>query len=106
MNLHANTYYWELVPAEIRYFSLAALPAPIIGFLIAAPLHDRFEKLNTGIAFIVLFSFFAAMPVILRMAGVFPDNDSTLLLPLLLIFYVGQMTSGVMLLITSGSLTA
>ncbi len=104
--LHSNTYYWELVPAEIRYFSLAALPAPIIGFLIAAPLHQRFEKLNTGIAFIILFSFFAAVPVLLRMAGLFPDNGSTWLLPLLLIFYVGQMTSGVMLLITSGSIIA
>lgn len=92
--LHANTYYWELVPAEIRFFALAALPAPIIGFLIAAPLHERFEKLNTGIAFIVLFSFFAAVPVILRMAGLFPDNDSTWLLPLLLIFNTGKATSG------------
>ena len=54
LNLHANTYYWKLVPAEIRFFALAALPAPIIGFLIAASLHERFEKLNTGIAFIVL----------------------------------------------------
>ena len=106
LNLHANTYYWELVPAEIRYFALAALPAPIIGFFIAPFLHERFEKLNTGIAFIVLFSFFAAMPVILRMSGLFPENDSTLLLPLLLIFYVGQMTSGVMLIITAGSIIA
>lgn len=106
LNLHANTYYWELVPAEIRYFALAALPAPIIGFLIAAPLHERFEKLNTGIAFIVLYSFFSSVPVILRMAGIFPDNNSTWLLPLLLAFNMGQVTSGVMLLITSGSIIA
>lgn len=44
IEIHMNTYYWELVPKEIRFFSIAGLVAPVIGFLVAAPLHDRFEK--------------------------------------------------------------
>jgi Na+/melibiose symporter-like transporter len=106
VHLHANTYFWELVPAQIRYFTLIGILGPILGFLVAAPLHDRFDKKRTLIAFLIAYPIFAAGPVVLRMLGLFPANDSPLLMPALLIFYLLQMAGGLMLLITAASALA
>lgn len=106
VHLHANTYFWELVPAEIRYFTIVGLFGPVIGFLAAAPLHEWLDKKGTLIAFLVAYPVFAAGPVVLRLLGLFPDNDSPLLLPWLLAFYLGQMVSGLLLLITAASALA
>lgn len=106
VHLHANTYFWELVPAQIRYFSMIGLLGPIIGFLVAAPLHERFEKKATLIAFLIAYPIFAAGPVVLRLLGLFPENGSPLLLPCLMVFYLGQMASAILLLVTAASALA
>lgn len=106
IGLHMNTYYWELLPEQIRYFTIVGLFAPIIGFLVTAPLHDRFEKKPVLITCLVLLLLFATLPVLLRMSGFFPGNDSGALLPWLLAFYVVTVTFGVILLISAMSALA
>ena len=106
VNLHTNTYFWGLMPEEIRYFSLVALAGPIIGFLAAAPLHERFEKKATLITVLVSYLCLAAAPVVLRMLGLFPDNGTPWLMPLLLVFYAAQITMALLTLITITSILA
>ena len=106
IDIHMNTYYWELVPKEIRYFTLAGLVAPVIGFLVVAPLHDRFEKKPVLIVGLIALLIVATAPVLLRMAGIFPDNDSEFLLPALIVFYLATVTFAVVLLISAMSALA
>ncbi|MEM7016224.1 MAG: MFS transporter [Pseudomonadota bacterium] len=106
IDIHMNTYYWELVPKEIRYFTLAGLAAPVIGFLVVAPLHDRFEKKPVLLVGLIALLIVATAPVLLRMAGVFPENDSDLLLPALIAFYLATVTFGAILLISAMSALA
>ena len=98
--LHVNTYFWELVPSQIRFFALTGLIAPIVGFLVTARLHERFDKKPTIIAGVFLLCVFAAGPVVLRVLGLFPSNESAALFPTLIVFAVLALTAGVILLIS------
>ena len=106
IGLHMNTYYWELLPEQIRYFMIFGLIAPIVGFVVVAPLHNRFEKKPVLISGLIALLIFATLPVILRIAGYFPENNSDLLIPFLMVFYLLTLTFGVILLISAMSALA
>lgn len=106
IGLHMNTYYWELLPEQIRYFILALAIAPVLGWILTAPLHSRFEKKPVLIACLIALLIFATMPVLLRMFDLFPTNDSKALLPTLIVFSVTTAVFGVILLVTAMSILA
>ncbi len=106
IGLHMNTYYWELLPEQIRYFVLVALIAPVVGFVATPRLHDKFEKKPVLIASLVGLLVFASAPVLLRIVGWFPENHTSMLLPLLIILYTVTLCFGVMLLISAMSALA
>ncbi|MEM8497962.1 MAG: MFS transporter [Pseudomonadota bacterium] len=78
-----NTYFWELKPKDIRWFGLAGLPAVITGAILAPKLMDTFDRKPVLIAALLSMAIFAQLPIDLRLLGVFPENHSDLLLPLL-----------------------
>lgn len=100
IGLHMNTYYWELVPEQIRYFSIFFGIAPIIGYILTPPLHNRFEKKPVIIWGLVILLMFSTAPVLLRIAGWFPANNTPWILPTLITFVVITATFGVVLLIS------
>ncbi|HJP50740.1 MAG: MFS transporter [Pseudomonadales bacterium] len=106
INLHMNTYFWEFLPEQIRYIPLFALVAPIIGFVVTAPLHERFEKKPVIIFSLIAILVFATAPIVLRIVGFFPSNHSVALLPTIITFTVLFATFGVILYISAMSALA
>lgn len=106
IGLHVNTYFWELLPEQIRYFTLFGLVAPIVGFLITARLHNRFEKRPVILYGLVGTVVFSTAPIVLRLLGWFPENDSQLLLPMLLAFVVAYVTLILIVSISAMSILA
>ncbi|MCB1693348.1 MAG: MFS transporter, partial [Pseudomonadales bacterium] len=106
IGLHMNTYFWELVPEQIRFIPLFVGIAPFIGFFATAPLHERFEKKPVIIGTLIALLIFAAAPVLLRLVGLFPENHSKLLLPTLIVFVVITLSFGSILLISVMSVLA
>ncbi len=100
VEIHMVTYFWELLPAQLRYFGMGLLIGPIIGALITSTLHQRFDKKPTIIGGLICLCIFSAAPVVLRMLGLFPANGSTILFPCLFGFYVLWTTSGMVLLVS------
>lgn len=86
IGLHMNTFYWELVPAELAWFPLGSGVGFVLAFALAGPLHRLLDKRPTAVCGLVLLSFFAAAPVVGRMLGWMPANDHPALLPLLVFF--------------------
>ena len=86
-NQYMNIYYWELLPSEIRWFVIGSFSGYLVGFLFAYKLHKRFDKRATILVAVVMYAFMEAMPVILRILGVFPENGSDALFPSILIFH-------------------
>ena len=80
IGLHMNTYYWELVPAQIRNFVLMGLAASVVGFIATARLHDKFEKKPVIISCLAGLLVCATAPVFLRIFNLFPTNQSDQLL--------------------------
>ncbi|MBT3562719.1 MAG: hypothetical protein HOF32_06880 [Gammaproteobacteria bacterium] len=93
IGLHMNTYFWELLPSQIRYLVLFGVLSSIVGFVATARLHERFDKKPVLVGALVVTIISVTSPVILRMLGLFPENDSPLLLPCLLAFHVVSISA-------------
>jgi len=86
-NQYMNIYYWELLPDQIRWFVLGSATGYALGFIFSHALHRRFDKRATIIVAATIGTFAEAMPVILRVLGVFPENGTPSLFPSILAFH-------------------
>ncbi len=76
LNLHMNTYFWELSSRQnIAFF--AAYPVGImLGALFARRLNERFDKKPSIVFGTAWWSLCQIVPVVLRLLGWFPENGS------------------------------
>ena len=75
---YMSIYYWELPAEDIGTLVFAAsIIGYVTGFAMSARIHRRFDKRATIVATAITLSIFPAMPVLLRMAGLFPGNGSS-----------------------------
>lgn len=86
-NQYMNIYYWELLPDQIRWFVLGSAAGYAIGFAFAFALHRRFDKRATIVVAAIVVAIAEALPVILRVLGVFPENGSSSLFPSILAYH-------------------
>ena len=104
--LHMNTYFWALETAEMQYlfyafFASTVLAIPFIKHIIN--LLDKKRTMYLGLS-VILTSY--VLPTILRLSNLFPGNDSSLLLPVLIF---SQITTGfgmAIMAVGSGSILA
>ncbi len=106
LNLHMNTYFWELSSGDnIAFF--AAYPVGImVGTLFARRLNQWFDK-KPSIVFGT--SWWAAcqiVPVVLRLLGWFPENGTSELVATLVVVKFVQGAGVVQALVTFGSMVA
>ncbi len=106
IGLHMNTYFWELLPEQIRFFVLIGAMAPIIAYAVTARLHQRFEKKPVLITSLVFLLVLTTVPVVFRILGWFPENHDEALLPTLIGFYVLTSSFGIILFISAMSALA
>lgn len=86
IELHMNTYFWELVPKELAWFPLGSGIGFILAFVMIRRLHENFDKRGTAVGSLVLLAFFATAPVVGRFLGWLPSNEQSTLLPMLVFF--------------------
>jgi GPH family glycoside/pentoside/hexuronide:cation symporter len=58
----------------------------VTAFSLTTAIHRRFDKRATIVVSAIFLSIIPAVPVMLRMAGYFPDNGTSLLLPTMIAF--------------------
>lgn len=87
-NNYMNLYYWEFDTSQIANFVIGSIIGYGCGFLFTVHLHKRFDKRAAIITCAVGYAFFEAIPVCLRIAGLFPDNHSDFLFTSVLFFHV------------------
>ena len=89
--LHMNTYFWALETSQIQYMFYAFFTSTVLVIPLVKYIMNWLDKKRTmylGLS-IILTSF--VLPTILRLIGLFPENESPLLLPFLII---SQITTG------------
>ena len=86
LNLYMNIYYFELLPEQIAYYVFGSAVGYVGAFALTTHMHRLFDKRATIVVSAICLSIIPALPVILRMAGYFPDNHTPLLLPTMIAF--------------------
>jgi Na+/melibiose symporter-like transporter len=83
LNAHVSLFYWNLHESQIRILGLATPPAFVLAFVLAVRLHRRYDKRNTLVGAVLVMVVASSLPVLLRIAGRFPDNGAPALVPTL-----------------------
>lgn len=77
------TYFWEMPQAGFLAYSATLFVGVIGAFLLVGALQAHMEKRTGAILAGIISLAFAVIPYSMRLADLFPDNNSPLLIPLL-----------------------
>jgi len=106
LNLHMNTYFWELSSSNNIFF-FAAYPIGIMfGALFARRLNELFDKKPSIVLGTSWWAACQIVPVVLRLLGWFPENGTDELLWTLVAVKFVQGAGVVQALVTFGSMVA
>ena len=86
MSAYVNLFFWELEPNQLRFFGLTTPIAFVIAFIATPRLHGRFDKQLTMIGAVGVYVLATTLPIVLRILGLFPENDNPITFPLLAAF--------------------
>lgn len=102
LTIYVNTYFWELTSAQLSVLTLPLFLSAFLAVVVAPALSVRLGKKRAAVAVSISALLVGPAPITLRLLGLFPPNDTPMLLPAVLLFNVVSVT----LLITSSILTA
>ncbi|MFU8814494.1 MAG: MFS transporter [Pseudomonadales bacterium] len=106
LNLHMNTYFWELSSRD-NFAFFAAYPLGImLGALFTRRLNQWFDKKPSIVVGTAWWALCQILPVVLRLLGWFPENGTTELVTTLVLVKFVQGIGVVQALITFGSMVA
>jgi Na+/melibiose symporter-like transporter len=106
LNLHMNTYFWELSASGNTLFFAASPIGVMLGALVARRLNVMFDKKPSVVFGTAWWALCQIVPVVLRLIGWFPENGTDELLVTLVIIKFVQGVGVVQALITFGSMVA
>ncbi len=106
LGTHINVFFWEFDTVQLRWLAVPALLGFMIGAALVGPLHKRFDKLPTLIAGCVASAVVGNTPIVLRLLGVFPENGSPWLLPIVFMVLMVNMTIAATSFVSAGSMMA
>lgn len=85
LNLYFNTYFWELSSDQITVLTLTNFASAFAALTVAPRLSHRFGKKKAAIVTAVAAGLIGPSPIVLRLLGAFPANDSPFLMPILMV---------------------
>jgi GPH family glycoside/pentoside/hexuronide:cation symporter len=85
LHIFTATYFWELKAEELRWIGVMAAPAALLGALSSPALMRRYDRKPLMVAALFAMAVFAQLSQDLRLLGLFPENGSPALLPLLIV---------------------
>jgi GPH family glycoside/pentoside/hexuronide:cation symporter len=83
--IYFNTYFWELTPDQIGNLNLVYYFSAVFALFVTPRVTANRSKQTVAIRVWLTGALLLPLPVILRLIGFFPDNDSGWILPLLMI---------------------
>ena len=95
-----TTYYFELTSEQIVYYIIGSFFGFLIAFFASARLHGRYDKKAVMIWSALASVIIPALPVTLRLCGLFFENGDPLLLPTLVTIAAFSFGTGAVLSIT------
>ena len=106
LNLHMNTYFWELSSRDNIAFFAAYPIGVMVGALFARRLNQLFDKRPSIVIGTAWWAACQIVPVVLRLLGWFPENGTPELVNTLVAVKFVQGIGVVQALVTFGSMVA
>jgi len=106
LEIYMSTYFWELEPDRILYIVMMQFLSALIGAALAPLLTRHFGKKRAALGLIGSAIILGPATILLRLVGFFPGNESTWLLPILMVHGLIMVSLAVMIGITTSSMMA
>jgi Na+/melibiose symporter-like transporter len=101
LNIYLNTYFWEFSSDQIANFTFASLTSALLAFAFAARLSGLFGKKPTAMTLMAVALVISALPIVLRLMGLFPQNGDPVLFPLIFALSItstgASITAGILM---------
>ena len=105
-NTYINLHFWEFTPEQVRYIIVVLFGSAVLAAVLAPKITARFDKKRSAIGIYLTAIIFGAAPVMLRLIGWFPGNDSPYLYPIMLVHAMMDVTLIIMFGIVQSSMLA
>jgi GPH family glycoside/pentoside/hexuronide:cation symporter len=86
LNIYFNTFFWGLNARQVFLLTAVLIPGAIFAWAISTPISRAIGKKKAAILLWISATAFYWFPLGARIAHIFPENGSPLLIPLLLVF--------------------
>ncbi|MDD9940691.1 MAG: MFS transporter [Myxococcales bacterium] len=86
MYTYMGKFFWELTEEQLGLLGLATVVGLPAAFFVVPWMTRRLDKRNALVSVVVILILASNIPIISRLVGVFPENGSPILLPLLIAF--------------------
>lgn len=106
LTIYLFRHVWELSEAAFLTYSIALIIGVILAFLTVSPISRKFGKPRAASYFAIMGIIIGASPYWLRLAGLFPANDSEIMVPLLFIMLIIGTGLGIAAMILAMSMMA
>lgn len=104
--LYFNTFFWELTPSEIGTLNFAYYFSAAFALVMAPMLTRKREKQTVAVKVYFIGAVLLPLPIVLRLIGFFPPNESDWVLPILMLHGFIDVTIMIMAGILIGSMIA
>lgn len=84
MSNYVLGYFWELTTPEIRFFTIIQFGSAAFALFLATRIAKGREKKHVAITLLLAAILNQPLPMVLRLVGFFPGNESEWLLPILM----------------------
>lgn len=79
LSMHVWTFFWELEAKGIEYAQYGAISGGLVGLAVIGSFHRMFDKKMTLIMGVILTSVAGTAPVVLKLMGLMPEDQSVLI---------------------------
>ena len=105
-NTYINTHFWEFTPDQVGNIILALFLSALLAAVLSPRLTALFDKKASAIGIYAVSIVYGPLPIILRLLGWFPGNESPWLFPIMVVHQVTEVTLIVMFGIVQSSMLA
>ncbi|MBV9541820.1 MAG: MFS transporter, partial [Alphaproteobacteria bacterium] len=106
LNNYFNTFFWGLSAAQIFWLNVLVIIAPFVAFAMATPFAARIGKKRAAMILWVASTLTYWLPMAFRLFGIFPENGTPTVVPLLVFFQTVGTALSITCAITISSMLA
>ncbi len=100
LSLYVGSYIFELLPPQLSLYVIGSFTGYIVALIFSARWHGKYDKRNVMLWAALIYAIAPALPVSLRLAGLFWPNGHELLMPTLILISMFSYGSAAVLTIS------